>query len=206
MPPPSAQRSLLGILLIFPVGALFFFTARFFSSAPNRDLANEANFLVNLHSGIPDIIRLGDTEAQLAERSKKYQRTKQEVKASPETAKIDFSHLYIYSEIGLRAYFRKNRVALIELQEPFRGTIHGRKLQLFSFAPPPGQSWEELLIREFGMPQARASGGKLGSEAMFYFWGDISFNRMGPNQLALYHDGDISSFRQTNFGRDMKFF
>jgi hypothetical protein len=38
---------------------------------------------------------------------------------------------------------------------------------------------------------------------MFYPWGDISYNRMGTNELAIYRDPSISSFRQKHFGRDL---
>ena len=73
-----------------------------------------------------------------------------------------------------------------------------------SSSPPNG--WEEYLVRELGDPVLRASGGTFGSEALFYAWGDISYNHSGPNEIAIYKDPDIITYRQSNFGRDMRLF
>ncbi len=162
---------------------------------------------VNLYSGVPEFAKLGDSEGQLLDRSKKIKPEITDLtrKITSED-KLSFTKILTFKPLGMRVYFRHGRVALIELQEPFRGAIQGKKLQVFSFATPTGGSWEETLIKEFGNPVVRASGGRFGSEAFFYSWGDISFNRMGPNELAIYRDTDLSAFRQKAFGRDVKFF
>lgn len=176
-------------------------------SACIRRRAPEVTFEVNLYSGIPEFAKLGDSEETLKDRTKRLEPEISEL--PPRTVASDqpnFTKVYYFRDYGLRAFFQAARVALIQLQDPFRGTIQGKKLQIFSFAPPEGASWEDLLIREFGTPVVKASGGRFGSEGFFYSWGDISFNRMGPNELAIYRDSLISNFRQKNFGRDVKFF
>jgi len=162
---------------------------------------------VNLYSGVPEFAKLGDSEGQLLERSKILKPEITEIPRQPNSEdRLSFTKILSYKPVGVRVYMRHNRVALIELQEPFRGNISGKKLQVFSFAPPSGDSWEAALIKEFGNPAVRASGGRFGSEAFFYSWGDVSFNRMGPNEIAIYRDSDISNVRQKSFGRDVKFF
>ena len=164
---------------------------------------------VNLYSGVPEFAKLGDSEGQLIERSKKIKPEitdiPRQVSATGED-RLSFNKIFFYKPVGMRVYMRHGRVALIELQEPFRGSIQGKKLQVFSFAAPSGESWEDALVKEFGNPVVRASGGRFGSEAFFYSWGDVSFNRMGPNELAIYRDNDLSNLRQKSFGRDVKFF
>jgi len=205
--PRRLSPALLSLFLILPAAAIVFFLAFGSSDYLRKKREKETRmYEVNLYSGIPDIVRLGENEPQFIARSKTLKRTKHERRETAAAEKVSYSHMYSLDDVGIRVYFRNNRVALVELQDPFRGSIHGRKIKLFSLAPPEGTSWEELLIREFGMPQARASGGKLGSEALFYFWGDISYNRMGPNELALYRDHDIYQYRLNNFGRNVTFF
>jgi len=164
---------------------------------------------VNLYSGVPEFAKLGDSEGQLIERSKKLKPEITDIPrstASTADDRLSFSKIFFYKPVGMRVYLRHGRVALIELQEPFRGSIQGKKLQVFSFAAPSGASWEASLVKEFGNPVVRASGGRFGSEAFFYSWGDVSFNRMGPNEIAIYRDTDLSNLRQKSFGRDVKFF
>lgn len=162
---------------------------------------------VNLYSGVQGVAKIGDSESQLLDRGKRWN---PEVidggrQVSGERA-TNWSKVYAFKDLGMKVYFVAGRVALIELQEPFRGKIQGKKMQIFSFAPPEGSSWEDTIVKEFGTPQVKASGGRFGAEAFFYAWGDISFNRMGPNELAIYRDREISPIRQKSFGRDVKFF
>lgn len=177
-------------------------------SACIRGRRSEKPFDVNLYSGIQDLAKIDDSEPKLLERAKAWS---YEVSETPRDIAEDrnrlvFPKVFHFKDVGMRVYLRQGRVALIELQEPFRGVIQGKKLQVFSFAAPEGTSWEDALVREFGSPTVRASGGRFGAESFFYSWGDVSFNRMGPNQLAIYRDKDISNFRQKSFGRDVKFF
>ena len=66
--------------------------------------------------------------------------------------------------------------------------------------------WEKLITRQLGPPVLRVSGGRLNSQSLFYPWGDISFNNMGPNQLALYRDAEVGKYRQNDFGRELQLF
>lgn len=161
-----------------------------------------------LYSGIRNVITLGDTENQVTKRLKLTPtREETQTSATDETLKnLDITHSLYFTEIGTKVYFRAERVVLLEIQEPFRGQIQGKSLKLFAFKPPEGTSWDELLVRQLGPPNARASGGSFGSEGLFYSWGDISFNRMGPNQIALYHDPAIGKYRLTHFGRSLRLF
>ena len=160
---------------------------------------------VSLYSGLRDIVTLGDSETQVLQRARGAPERMQ-ISNDPGLLKLRFSHLFNFRENGTRVYFRHGRVALIAAQEPFRGKVQGKRLTLFKFGPPPENTWEEVLTRELGEPLARASGGRFGSEAFFYPWGDISYNRMGPNEIALYRDPDVSRYRLKNFGREVKFF
>ncbi len=159
---------------------------------------------VNLHSGIKNLGNVGDPETEFL-KNKKW--TADRIELGKEVDGVQFSYALHFREIGTRIYFRRDRVALIEIQEPFQGTIQGqRNFKLFTFGPPPEKTWEAILLKEFGPPQTKASGGRFGAEALFYPWGDISYNNNGANELAIYRDPEISRFRQKNFGRDISFF
>lgn len=160
---------------------------------------------LSLYSGIRSLVSLGDTEAQMRQRSELApERTP--ASAEPGLEKAGISHIFTFKDRGTRVYFKGGRAVWIAMQEPFRGTIQGKKLKIFTFAAPGEKTWEEILVRELGEPSARAAGGRLGSEALFYPWGDISYNKMGPNEVALYRDQEIARMRLRNFGRDVKFF
>jgi hypothetical protein len=172
----------------------------FFSCTPTEKIPT---LQVNLFSGIHGVVKLGESESRI---SKREHWSLSKSPPDPSLQKLGFRQVYEWEEIGVRAYIRHGRVALIEVQEPFRGGIQGKKVQLFSFAAPEGKGWDEILTSELGAPSVRASGGRFGSESLFYSWGDLSFNRMGPNQIALYRDSDLSNYRQNNFGRELKLF
>ena len=176
------------------------------SSACIRKKAPPAIMEVNLYSGVQDFVKIGDSEGQIIDRGKKLEPEIAELPPKAADERLSFSKVYRFRSLGMRLYFQQGRVSLIELQEPFRGNIQGKRLQIFSFAAPQGSTWEDLLTKGFGVPLVKASGGRFGAEAFFYSWGDVSFNRMGPNELAIYRDREISNYRQKNFGRDVKFF
>ena len=160
---------------------------------------------VNLYAGIRGIASLGDSENQMLKRSKAGDSAREAID-EPDLEKLHLSHFFAFKDSGAQVYFRNGRVVLIMTQEPFRGTVQGKNLKLFSFGPAKTKTWADILARELGEPLVRVSGGKFGSEAFFYSWGDISFNRMGPNQLAIYRDADISSHRLKHFGRGREVF
>lgn len=160
---------------------------------------------VSLYSGVEEVVRLGDLESDIQARSKEVSE-RVDLSSNADAQEAQFSHLLHFKAIGIRAYFRHSRVALIEIQEPFRGEVRGKRLKIFPFAAQQGRSWDEVIMRELGEPTMRVSGGRLSSEALFYSWGDISFNGMGPNEIALYRQAEVGTFRQKNFGRVIKLF
>jgi hypothetical protein len=190
---PICRRYLLSTLLAI-LSASIACTRRETASLPPLELS--------LYLGVQNLVRLSDTESEIMSHARGLAK-KGDV--SPALTALKFTQVVGVETEGVRAYLRNGRVALIELQEPFKGGIQGKKIKLFPFTIPPGKSWDEALIREFGEPELRASGGSFGSEALFYSWGDISYNRMGPNQIAVYRDPDIAQYRKQNFGREIRF-
>jgi hypothetical protein len=166
------------------------------------------SYQVNLFNGIRGVVNLGDSPSQLKERFKREPTSVIKVPAGGDLAGLKVDQCLEYKDIGANVYFRNGKIVLIEIQDPFKGEIQGKKLKLFSFGPAPegSKSWEEALIRHFGTPGTRASSGRFGAESFFYNWGDIAFTKNGPNQVALYREPEIAVWRQKNFGRNVKFF
>lgn len=169
-----------------------------------RDTASVPPMEVSLYFGVDQLVRLGDTESAVHKRS--HFDIKKSAVSDSELTSLRFTDQLEFPDLGVHAYLRYNRVALLEIQEPFRGVVHGKRMELFPFATQTGQNWEEMLVRQLGTPTSEASGGRLSSNSLFYTWGDISYNAMGPNQLAIYRDPDIAKYRQKNFGRMLKLF
>lgn len=159
---------------------------------------------VSLFTGIPGYMVLGDSKAKVL---KSITQKPDSASSLPEGMdKLNISELAIYRDLGIRAYFRQNHVVLIEIQQPFTGPVRGKKMFLFNFVRPPGKTWEEFLEKLLGAPLARAAGGKFGAKAMYYNWGDVSFNNMGPNQIAIYRDTAIHNYRLKHFGSGLELF
>jgi hypothetical protein len=161
--------------------------------------------IVNLYSGVPQIALLGESPEEVKARLPSEPK-KTDLKDNAELTALGFSEMYECSDIGMRIYIRRGKVALIEIQEPFQGSIRGKKVNLFSISKPTHGAWADDITAQFGAPDLQASGGRLGSQSFFYPWGDISFNGLGPNELALYRDPQIVAYREHNFGRVVKFF
>lgn len=147
--------------------------------------------------------RLGESEASVLARTKNWGYKRLPL---PSGNSVPFSAILYYPHHGVRIYFKRGLVALIEIQEPFKGRIMGKKLQLFAFAVPTGESWRNTLVREFGPPRREAAGGRLRSHSLFYSWGDVAFNGMGPNQIAIHRDHQVTEFRKKHFGRVIEIF
>ncbi len=160
---------------------------------------------LSLYSGIRQIVNIGDPEDKVLRAAPQWTPERVDLSADPGVDRVKFSHMLFFKEIGTRAYFRNGRVALIEVQDPFEGVVQGKKLRVFRMSPTT-PSWEANLITELGMPSARAGGGTFGSEALYYEWGDVSFNGSGPNEIAIYRDPVIAKYRQNHFGRKIKLF
>ncbi len=161
---------------------------------------------LSLHTGIRQLVNIGDTEEKVMERSRQWKPERVDLSQDPGVERVKFSHMLFFKEIGTRAYFRNGRVALIEVQDPFVGVIQGKKLEVFKLAKSAPAPWDQVLIGELGEPTMRAGGGNFGSEALYYGWGDVSFNANGPNEIAIYRDPEIVKYRQTNFGRKINIF
>ena len=157
-----------------------------FGSACTRKGDPAPEMAIHLYSGIRNFVSLGDGESDVR-RLTKFSFAQEEIPLNPPTTTlrtVDVSHLFFYKDLGTKVYFRKGRVVLIEVQEPFKGVVQGKNLKVFQFELRPDKTWAEILEREFGGALARGAGGRFGAEALFYGWGDISFNRNGPNEIA----------------------
>lgn len=163
---------------------------------------------INLYSGIRNFVRLGIPEDVL-KKNTSFPAERVEIQSRSPAAsleQVEVTHYLDFRTVGTKVYFRQDRAVLIEIQDPFKGKIQGKNLDLFQMSKPEKGSWEASLERIFGGPVARASGGSFGEECLFYPWGDISYNRNGPSQLALYRDQSISRYRQKSFGRELRLF
>jgi hypothetical protein len=160
---------------------------------------------VVLNYGIPDLVVLGDSEEQV----------RKHIEAKPDRAPASqffepgafrINDVWSYGDMGLRLYFLNGRVEMIELQQPFLAKVRGTWVRVFQFERAQGTSWDEVIVKGFGTPKARAAGGQFGAEALFYSWGDITYNSMGPNQVALYKTPEIQAYRLNNFGKLLRLF
>lgn len=157
---------------------------------------------VSLFTGIPKLAKLGDSY-QVLTQTIPHSYESLPLPEAPEFQALKISQAVLYPALGLRIYFRREGAVLITLQEPFKGKIRSKKIDLFPFVRSPAGTWEEYLIKQLGIPDFTVSGGRLNSKGLFYSWGDISFNAMGPNQLALYREPSIAKYREKSFGREI---
>lgn len=161
---------------------------------------------VSLFTGIPPLVKLGDPLSVV----------KKAVKSSE--SKVDLSDFencpdckviqgVQFDKLGLSVFFNRLGANLIIIQAPFRGSIRSKKIELFQLGPTPsGGTWGDFITKELGAPDFIVTGGNLNSRGFFYPWGDISFNASGPNQLALYRDSNLRTYREKSFGRKLKIF
>ena len=160
------------------------------------------DYEVSLFTGIPKLAKLGDSY-QILTQTIPHPYEALPLPEAPEFQVLKISQAVLYPALGLRIYFRREGAVLITIQEPFKGKIRSKKIDLFPFARSPAGTWEAYLIKQLGIPDFTVSGGRLNSKGLFYSWGDISFNAMGPNQLALYREPSIAKYREKNFGREI---
>lgn len=158
---------------------------------------------VSLYTGVGSLVKLGDPLSYtLKQIPKGFEKIP--VSQSEDLRDLKIEEGLIHRELGIKIYYRSSGAVLIILQEPFTGKIRAKKTTLFPFGPSPSGTWEQFLVRDIGIPDFTVSGGRLNSTGLFYSWGDISFNAMGPNQLALYRDSAIAKYREKNFGREIQ--
>jgi len=195
------MRAQLRLSLLIPLWGIIFS----FSACLEEKSTPDKLIELSLFTGVPGVARLGDSVKQTSDNAD-FAFTESSVEPDSDLGKLGFTSLFHFKDIGTRVYFRRDGVALITAQEPFKGVIKGKKVRLFSFSVPVISDWDALLVRELGPPDTRSSGGRFGSEALYYSWGDISFNRMGPNEIALYRTPEIGKYRLKNFGRELQLF
>lgn len=159
---------------------------------------------INLYSGIGDVALLG--EALPSVEGRKWRKREISTRSVPEATRLSLERGLEFQDIGVRVYFRHGAVALIEVQEPFQGFVAGRTNPMFGGKPTSGESWREVLIKDYGRPSGEGMGGRFGARALFYRWGDVSFNGLGPSQISLYRHEDIAEYRKQNFGRQLRLF
>lgn len=167
--------------------------------------AKDGRLIISLNSGIRGYVVIGDREDSVISRCP-WEAKKTVIPKSSMLASLRFTTLIFYPQIGTRIYFRNGKVGLIEIQDPFQGEIQGKKLRVFRMSAAAPGKWADVLIQEFGIPQAQVAGGVMNSEGLFYKWGDMSFNASGPNEIAIYRDPQLLKFRQKNFGRKLELF
>ncbi len=159
---------------------------------------------IHLPSGtVNGIVHLGQLDSEILEASKAYE--PREWKLIPADLNYkQFTQVIEISTLGISVYLRNRRAALIVIGRPFKGQIANHSLPLFEFGKSKQGSWSRTLSQKFGEPQAKASGGSFNSEAHFYTWGDVTFNRNGLSEVALYRGNAISVHRQESFGKEIK--
>ncbi len=160
---------------------------------------------VNLYSGIRDVAYIGELEEDVLKRPWDRKTISLEENASLRTigilGGIDFE------DLGVRIYFQRGLVKLIEVVQPFPGPILGDKFAFFSSVKPQNEEWRDFLIKRFGKPLDEAlGGGLLKSRILIYAWGDIVYNRVGPTQLTLYRDPELQKLRRTTFAGELQLF
>ena len=188
---------------VYPI---IFFILTLSASCTKPQTAKLPDPRINLSTGIQSLARLGESEAAVLQRTAAWNQKKIPLSSLNQTDMPAFNHVIFFPDFGTRVYFLRGLVALIEVQEPFQGGIVGKELSVFALKPPPGESWRGALIRQFGPPEYEVAGGRLRSRSLFYSWGDVAFNRMGPNELALHRNTKVKQYREKNFGRVIQFF
>lgn len=174
--------------------------------APAAFSEDSGPYEVSLFTGISPLIKLGDPLTSVS-KSISQKGSKSDLSDFAEHADCKIVEGLSFKKLGITAYFNRSGVALIILEEPFKGSIRSKKINLFALGPPPNSgTWGEFITKELGPPDFVVTGGNLNSTGFFYSWGDITFNASGPNQVALYRDVAIKKYREKYFGRKLKMF
>ena len=159
---------------------------------------------LSLYGGISRVARMGDPEFQVL--SNPLWHAKKENVSDTDLRQLQILEKTTLPTIGVTIYFRRRQVVLIEIHEPFAGTVEGFTIKAFGQPTPAGMGWEQALIKRFGFPSVRAAGGKFGSQALYYSWGDVVYDKVGPIEYAIYQAPDVANYRQNNFGKHIQLF
>ncbi len=167
------------------------------------DEGPETPFEINLYTGVPGVARLSETFQQVTEKTK-YKWQKLEI---PEdlAKKIGVTDGIAFSGLGINVFFKRKSAVAIVLQPPFKGKVMNKRIAIFDHNGDI-QEWDKHILKEFGAPNAKASGGRLNSEIVFHSWGDLTATRVGPIEMTLYRDADIKNYRMNNFSTGQALF
>lgn len=158
-------------------------------------------FELSPYTGVANLVKLGDP---LGVTLKQIQKKWVEILIKkPELRELKIEQGIHFPDLGIKVFYRNKKAVLILFQEPFQGLLRTSNIKLFPFESAPQGSWEDYLIKKLGKPKWIVTGGRLNSKGLYYSWGDISFNAMGPNQIALYRDPAFLKYREKDFGREI---
>lgn len=188
---------------LLSTGKFLLFLALFTLPACFEDEGPEHPFEINLYTGVPGIARLSETYQQVTEKAK----YKWEKIAIDEafSKKLGITDGVSFPTMGVNVFFKRKSAAIIILQPPFKGRVMNKKISIFDKNAEINE-WDKHLLKEFGTPEAKSSGGRLNAEIVFHSWGDITYTRVGPIEMTLYRDTEIKNYRINNFSSGQALF
>lgn len=184
------------------VGAFVLGLSTSVAGAPS---STQPSFEVSLYTGIPGIGQLGESYKSITENTK-LPFIPLDITEDAELLKAGIVYGISFDTVGAKVYFKRSGSCLITIHPPFKGNIKTKQIQLFNMTKPANMTWEDLLIKELGQPNAQGSGGLFGGDVFYYTWGDIEVSRIGLRQLMLYRDRSIIEYRQNTKTSSVKLF
>ncbi len=163
----------------------------------------EHPFEINLFTGIPGVVRLSESYQQVTEKAK-FKWEKLEVDENLKK-KAGITEGINFTGLGINVFFKRKSAAIIIMNSPFKGNVMNKKISVFHKNADTSE-WDKHVLKEFGTPEAKASGGRLNSELSIYSWGDITLTRVGPIELSMYRDSEIKNYRMNNFSSGQSLF
>lgn len=163
----------------------------------------ERPFEINLYTGIPGVVRLGETYQQVTDKAK-YKWEKLEIDENLKK-KSGITEGVTFPSLGISIFFKRKSTAIIIMNAPFKGNVMNKKISVFHKNADTNE-WDKHVLKEFGTPEAKASGGRLNSELSIYSWGDITLTRVGPIEMTMYRDSEVKNYRMNNFSSGQALF
>jgi hypothetical protein len=154
-------------------------------------------FEVRLYTGVPDVAYLGETIKEVNQR-KKYPFQKISLESDTLLKAAGVTEGLSFDFISARVFFKRNAVALIILNPPFKGLIRSKEMTFYVTEKSTQMTWEQFVVRKFGEPDAKKYGGRLIGDVFYYTWGDIQLAPLGISKIALYQDNAIRKYRQNS--------
>jgi len=166
---------------------------------------SEVILQVDLYSGVSEIALIGETQTEF-DQHRRLILDRGPASSPGGLESVGVSQVFDYSNVGTRVFMKAGRVAMISMRRPFRGEIENKKMTLFETNRPRDKTWKEVLIEKLGNPIHEITAGIIGTSGLFYAWGDVAYNAMGPNEIALYRDYEIAKYRKDHLGEDVQIF